>query len=588
MTLLHQRFSPILTVLFVAGVASATSAAVLSIGHRGDSLHAPENTVAAFRSALGKADLVETDGRLTKDGVLVCMHDATVNRTTDGTGDVVNLTLQQIKLLDAGVKFSTNFIGERVPTLEEMVTNCLPQAIPLIEHKAGSAQDYLTLLQRLDVITNVVVQSFSWPFLTQLHALEPRIPLCALGSGTFTSTSLTNILNTGAQTVAWDSGGVDAAMLALAHSAGLRVFVWTVNGPAIKRFIDLGVDGIISDDPGSVRDFQAPVTNGPVALADQLFIHWRMDDGLANSMTTTVADSKSNIITSLTRLDGLSHWNGQTNAMFGGSIDLDGANAFIALPRTDINTNGFTFAAWLKLRDLPSTMSTSYGALLDSTNDCYVLYLDKANKELRFKVTDITKAAARPGIPQASLQTNQWIHVAATYDGNAGTFGGQTAIYLNGQVMDIHYGSDASPPTGLQQNVMTNQYAAIGREGPTGGNYFNGHLDDVAIWKRALNPTEVKALYDGGMLGQSLADLTSQPTDLLDLKNFEILSAQNSIEFDFFSAGPWTSFRLLRSTNLSGPYLPVSGLAPVSLGRSNYRFTCPLTNGARWFRVAAE
>src|SRR4051812_9712311 len=92
---------------------------VLSIGHRGDSMFAPENTLAAFTSALGKADLVETDGQVTLDGHLVIMHDSTVDRTTDGTGAIANLTLAQLKQFDAGSWFSTNFIGQRIPTVEE-------------------------------------------------------------------------------------------------------------------------------------------------------------------------------------------------------------------------------------------------------------------------------------------------------------------------------------------------------------------------------------------------------------------------------------------------------------------------------------
>src|SRR5512141_971918 len=86
-------------------------AAVLSIGHRGNSLFAPENTVASFRAAWGKADFVEMDGQVSSDGYLVVMHDATVDRTTDGTGAVSGKTLAQLKLLDAGSWFSSAFIG---------------------------------------------------------------------------------------------------------------------------------------------------------------------------------------------------------------------------------------------------------------------------------------------------------------------------------------------------------------------------------------------------------------------------------------------------------------------------------------------
>jgi glycerophosphoryl diester phosphodiesterase len=92
------------------------------IGHRGSLKDRPENTVASvLRAAEAGADAAEVDIRTTKDGALVCMHDATEDRTTDGTGKVADLTLAELKRLDAGVKFDKRFAGERVPTLREVL-----------------------------------------------------------------------------------------------------------------------------------------------------------------------------------------------------------------------------------------------------------------------------------------------------------------------------------------------------------------------------------------------------------------------------------------------------------------------------------
>ena len=82
-------------------VQHTATGSVLSIGHRGNSLFAPENTVASFTSARGKADFMELDAQLTSDGQFVVMHDGTVNRTTDGTGAIATNTLAKLKLLDA-------------------------------------------------------------------------------------------------------------------------------------------------------------------------------------------------------------------------------------------------------------------------------------------------------------------------------------------------------------------------------------------------------------------------------------------------------------------------------------------------------
>ena len=90
------------------------------IGHRGAKGYAPENTIPSFEKGIEcKANMIEFDVRLTKDGHTVIMHDTTVDRTTDGTGLVAQLTLKQIKKLDAGAWFSPKFKDTKVPTLEE-------------------------------------------------------------------------------------------------------------------------------------------------------------------------------------------------------------------------------------------------------------------------------------------------------------------------------------------------------------------------------------------------------------------------------------------------------------------------------------
>jgi len=569
------------------------AAPVLSIAHRGNSMYAPENTVAAFLAAEGKADLVETDGRVSSDGQLVIMHDASVNRTTDGTGNIAALTLAQLKSFDAGSWFFPTFAGERIPTLEEMVTNTLRFATPLIEHKAGTAEQYVAELRRLNALTNVVVQSFDWNFLANVHALEPSIPLCGLGSGTLTTASLTTITNAGARTVAWAYGNVSAAEVALVHNWGLKLFVWTVDSPAeIQNFIALGVDGIISNDPASVKGQQVVVTNAPTHLSDRLVAYWKFDDGLTNAFATTVADSRGANVGTLVRNDGASHWFDRSVAKLGGCLKLEGLNAFVTMPRTatlDINTNALSFSAWVWLTSLPSQLSAAFGAIYDSTNDCYVLYLDKANKELRFKVTDVSGHAARPGIPEAFLQTNQWLHIVATYSGSETPAAGRAAIYLNGLVRDTHTGNDNTSPTGLTGNVKPGQVAGLGREGAAGASYFTGLVDDVALWKRALTAEEVGTLYQAGLSGQSLGDLLTLPTPLIELSAVQPTPTGDALEIRFRNLGPWQTFKLVRADACTGPFLAVEGLAPVALGAGDYRFICPLNgNTSGYFRVQGE
>ena len=107
--------------------------------HRGDKQYYPENTIPAFESAVRKgAQMIELDVKLTKDGKMVIMHDPTVNRTTNGTGAVAELTFDEIRSLDAGVKFDPKFAGTKVPTLEEAL-DCIPNNIWINVHSASNA-----------------------------------------------------------------------------------------------------------------------------------------------------------------------------------------------------------------------------------------------------------------------------------------------------------------------------------------------------------------------------------------------------------------------------------------------------------------
>ena len=102
-------------------ISNAHAADPLIVAHRGLLLHAPENTLANFRACLELRIGFEFDVQRTKDGHLVCIHDDTVDRTTNGKGQVSELTLEEIRKLDAGSWFDPKFAGEKVPTVEEIL-----------------------------------------------------------------------------------------------------------------------------------------------------------------------------------------------------------------------------------------------------------------------------------------------------------------------------------------------------------------------------------------------------------------------------------------------------------------------------------
>ena len=116
----------------------APGAPVLRVGHRGAKGHAPENTFASFNLALEMGvNAVETDVHLSKDGEVVLIHDHTVDRTTDGRGFVKDMTLRELKQLDAGSWYDTRFAGQRIPTLTELLEWARGRVGVAIEIKNG-------------------------------------------------------------------------------------------------------------------------------------------------------------------------------------------------------------------------------------------------------------------------------------------------------------------------------------------------------------------------------------------------------------------------------------------------------------------
>jgi glycerophosphoryl diester phosphodiesterase len=231
---------------------------IIVSAHRGNSAFAPENTLAAFAASKGFADRVEFDVQFSQDGQLVVMHDSTVNRTTNGTGSVGNLNYAgYIDGLDAGSWFSPAFAGEPVPTMRQSVDRIFADGMtPLIERKSGSAAAYVAELSDMGILDDVVIIAFDWNFLAQVRALAPNVQLGALGSGTLNATVIGNIAAAGANFVNWgDGGAVSEANIALAHAAGMEFHVWTVNSAGrMQQLIDLGVDGITTDDPETLRE----------------------------------------------------------------------------------------------------------------------------------------------------------------------------------------------------------------------------------------------------------------------------------------------------------------------------------------------
>jgi glycerophosphoryl diester phosphodiesterase len=227
------------------------------LGHRGASHAAPQNTLAAFRKAADVgADGIELDVHLSRDGVPVVIHNNTVDATTDGHGLVREMTLTQLKALDAGAHFDAAFEGERIPTLEEVLAEVGAQLLTNIELKAGQTAALVSavvdLVRRMGMANRVWFSSFKPYALYRVRALAPDIP-CGLLYGPLNPGTLLLRPFTPHEALHPYKDLLTERAVHRAHEHGLRVFTWTLDDPAVARkFAAWGVDGIITNEPAEI------------------------------------------------------------------------------------------------------------------------------------------------------------------------------------------------------------------------------------------------------------------------------------------------------------------------------------------------
>ena len=228
------------------------------IAHRGDKIHAPENTLAAFNlAAENGADAIEFDLKLTADGRVVVLHDQTVNRNTNGTGRIYQLSYAVVRDLDAGAWFSGKFRGERIPTLDEVfesVDKRMYFNVELANYATpgdGLVNKVVDIVKTHNLQNRILFSSFYARNLRITRLLMPEVPsglLCKRG-----------IRGAWGRTFTWRGDyfalhlhldDVNPRLVHKVQASGKRVHVWTVNQEAdLKGMIDLGVDAIITDDP---------------------------------------------------------------------------------------------------------------------------------------------------------------------------------------------------------------------------------------------------------------------------------------------------------------------------------------------------
>ncbi|GIN62280.1 putative glycerophosphoryl diester phosphodiesterase YhdW [Robertmurraya siralis] len=249
---------------FADGITEGERKKVDNVAHRGASGYAPENTIAAFDLAVDmKADYIEIDVQRSKDGELVLIHDTTVNRTTNGTGRVGELTLEQLRKLDAGSWFGSEFAGELIPTFDEILDRYRGKIGILVELKAPElypgieAQVAEALKKRnMDKSKNnkIIIQSFNFESVKKVNELLPRIPIGVLTSNRAdTTVEALQEFSTYADWFNPSYGIVTKELVEQVHSLGMKIGSWTVRTPEAADFLfEMGVDAIITDYPDYV------------------------------------------------------------------------------------------------------------------------------------------------------------------------------------------------------------------------------------------------------------------------------------------------------------------------------------------------
>lgn len=236
------------------------------IGHRGAAGYFPENTLLGIKKAIFlKVNMVEIDVQMSKDGIVILMHDSKLDRTTDGSGALKNLNFEEIRKLNAAAYFTSVSFNEKVPTLDEVLEFVNGKVELLIEIKYGDSiypgieQKIIDLIHKHKAIDWCIVQSFRDDVLFRIHRLDRSIRIhkllvwkfkglpiqydIRLSLFSFSKYSFVESFNVFYKRLNPD-------FISNIHLQGNTVYVWTVNDPNdIRKMKTMGVDGIISDFP---------------------------------------------------------------------------------------------------------------------------------------------------------------------------------------------------------------------------------------------------------------------------------------------------------------------------------------------------
>lgn len=242
---------------------------ITTVAHRGVHAHAPENTRISYVQAVeARSPIIELDTALTKDGQIVLMHDKTVDRTTNGKGPIAELTLDEVRKLDAGAWKDAKYKGEPVPTLAEIDDVSRGKSIMMLDLKATGQGKQIAawLAESKRPIDQVILAPWTVEEGADLRKYVADVPMILLHSKLPTKShsddELAALKAVGFSGFSIDWRVLTPAFVDAAHKNGMKVYVWTLNeAPDIAGAALLGVDGIVTDDPAVTIKLLAQLKN---------------------------------------------------------------------------------------------------------------------------------------------------------------------------------------------------------------------------------------------------------------------------------------------------------------------------------------
>jgi len=224
--------------------------------HRGSSLEAPENTLSALKKAIENgADYAEIDIQLTKDNHIILLHDETFERTTGNTFQPDELTLDEIKSLEAGSWFSDQYADEVIPTLQEVIDLTKGKLKLNIEIKGSKyspkiIEEMIKIIELNDYSDSCVITSLVYEDLEIVESLKPE-----LKTGYIMFVAIGDLEKLNVDFYSVEETNVTESFVSKAHSSGREVHVWTINDElSMGEMLDLGVDNIITDNDALLKD----------------------------------------------------------------------------------------------------------------------------------------------------------------------------------------------------------------------------------------------------------------------------------------------------------------------------------------------